>query len=116
MANCNCNDLENIILNADENECPAVGYQQADVCVQVTVTPYATPGTAVTTCCGDPVVTAGDVPCGGKRKGSCTFTMTQTVCVAVPVAFGAVATVGDTYVDCLGASSEDICTDCTPPV
>lgn len=34
------------------------------------------------------------------------------ICVAVPVEFGANAVVGEAYVDCLGVSSEDICTDC----
>jgi len=38
--------------------------------------------------------------------------------VAVPVAFGAVATVGESYVNCKGATAEDVCTDCAgiPPV
>ena len=50
--------------------------------------------------------------CEGLKNGSCFFTITQDICVAVPVAFGAVATVSDAYVACNGASSEDICTDC----
>lgn len=36
--------------------------------------------------------------------------------MAVPVEFGAVASVGDTYVNCNGASASDICTDCKPVV
>lgn len=32
--------------------------------------------------------------------------------MAVPVEFGAIATVEDTYVDCNGASGEDICDGC----
>jgi hypothetical protein len=38
--------------------------------------------------------------------------------MAVPVEFGAVATVGDTFVSCNGASNMDICTTCqdVPPV
>lgn len=38
--------------------------------------------------------------------------------MAVPVEFGAVATVGDSYVNCNGATEQDICTDCAavPPV
>ena len=34
------------------------------------------------------------------------------ICVEVPVEFGAVATVGDTYVACNGASADEICPDC----
>ena len=46
------------------------------------------------------------------------FTITQDICVAVPVEFGAVATVGDTYVSCNEVSDNDICTGCdqVPPV
>lgn len=38
--------------------------------------------------------------------------------MAVPVEFGAVATVGDSYINCNGASEKDICTDCEvmPPI
>jgi hypothetical protein len=32
------------------------------------------------------------------------------------VSFGAVATVGDTYVSCNGASADDICTDCSATI
>ena len=51
-------------------------------------------------------------PLRSIKNGACTFTITQDVCVAVPVDFGAVATVGDAYVSCLNASADDICTDC----
>ena len=92
--------------------CPAVGYQSASICVPVTVTPFAQAGTTVTKCCGTPVVTPGLEVCGGTRNGACFFTITQDICVAVPVEFGAVASVGDSFVSCNGASSEDICTGC----
>lgn len=42
-----------------------------------------------TKCCGDPVVVSGDKPCAGKKNGVCTFTISQTICVEVPVEFGA---------------------------
>ncbi len=32
--------------------------------------------------------------------------------MSVPVEFGAEATVGEAYVNCGGASAEDICTNC----
>lgn len=108
----NCIYESNAALTDDENACPAVAYQSADVCVPVTVAPYASVGTAVTTCCGDPVVTEETPSCAGRKNGVCTFTITQTVCIEIPVYFGATATSRDAYVTCLGASSEDICTDC----
>jgi len=91
--------------------CPTVGYQTADVCVPVTVTPYATTGSPVTSCCGDPIIVAGRKTCDGTKNGSCIFTITQRVCVAVPVEFGATAVPGDTYVDCIGSSADE-CVDC----
>ena len=94
---------------AEDMTCPAVGYQSASVCVPITVTK----------CCGNPVVTPGRDICGGLKNGSCFFTISQDICVAVPVDFGAIATVGDTYVACNDASNEDICSACgtvVPPV
>lgn len=105
------------VLNETQT-CPTVGYQSASICVPVTVTPFAQTGTTVTKCCGTPVVTPGREVCGGTKNGSCFFTITQDICVAVPVEFGAVATVGDSYVSCNGASEDDICTTCEklPPL
>ena len=85
--------------------CPAVGYQSASICVPVTVTPFAQTGTTTTKCCGSPVVTSGRKVCNGVRNGSCVFTISQDICVAVPVEFGS-------YTSCNGASDQDICTGC----
>ena len=101
-------------LNAipDVQTCPATGYQSATVCVPVVVTPFATPGTTKTVCCGDPVISSGSTTCDGTVNGSCFFTITQQLCVEVPVNFGAIATVGAPSVECGGATGEDICTNC----
>lgn len=96
----------------EDHTCPAVGYQSASICVPVTVTPFAKTGITATKCCGSPVVTSGRNTCGGMKNGSCAFTISQDICVAVPVAFGAIATVGDTFVNCNSASADDICSDC----
>lgn len=106
VTNMNANAL------TEPQTCPAVGYQSASICVPVTVTPFAQTGITTTKCCGTPVVTPGRDICGGMRNGSCFFTISQDICVAVPVEFGAVATVGDTFVSCNGASESDICTTC----
>lgn len=97
---------------SEDQSCPAVGYQSASICVPVTVTPFAKTGATLTTCCGNPVVSSGRNTCGGIKNGACAFTISQDICVAVPVSFGAVASVGDTFVNCNGASADDICTDC----
>lgn len=99
--------------NPEDTTCPAIGYQQLNVCVPVKVTPFAKAGKTVTTCCGSPAVISGRTSCGGTQNGSCSFTISQTLCVAVPVEFGATAAVEETFVDCLGVSSNDICKNCT---
>lgn len=95
-----------------DQTCPAVGFQKVSVCVPVTVTPFANPGHTKTKCCGNPRVSSSEMTCPGKKNGVCTFTISQTICVEVPVEFGAKAEVGDTFVDCMGASSENICLNC----
>lgn len=61
------------------------------------------------------MVTPGLEVCGGAKNGSCFFTISQDICVAVPVEFGAVASVGDTFVSCNGSSETDICATCGQP-
>ena len=100
------------ILQQQVETCPATGYQPASVCVPVTVTPFARSGATTTFCCGSPVITPGVITCPGRLNGSCTFTITQNICTAVPVEFGARATVGAPYVLCGEASGVDICTNC----
>lgn len=107
--------IENTELLTEDQTCPTVGYQSASICVPVTVTPFAKTGITFTKCCGAPVVTPGKITCEGERNGACTFTIAQDICVAVPVEFGAVASVGDTFVSCNAASAEDICMDCGKP-
>ncbi len=92
--------------------CVATAYQPSTVCVPVTVTPFVLPGDTTTVCCGPPTVTSGTAPCPGVENGSCTFTITQSICVAVPIEFGANSVVGDPFVQCGTASAEDICTGC----
>ncbi|MEG0144934.1 MAG: hypothetical protein RR739_02595 [Clostridia bacterium] len=98
--------------STEPQTCPTVGYQSASICVPVTVTPFATTGTTQTICCGSPIVVSGKNTCNGVKNGTCAFTISQDICVAVPVDFGATASVGDTFVNCNGASANDICSDC----
>ncbi len=99
--------------SGETQTCPTVAYQMSSVCVPVTVSPYAKAGMTYTKCCGNPVVTPGLNVCEGIKNGNCVFTLSQNICVEVPVEFGATAIVGDTYVNCTGASADDICTECS---
>lgn len=93
--------------------CSTIAYQTATVCVPVSVKPFAIAGPTVTRCCGNPIITPGSSICGGTVNGSCVFTLTQNICVAVPIEFGANTTVGSPRVACGETSSDDICMGCT---
>ena len=108
-----CEGIAGLDETEQENQtCPAVGYQRVSVCAPVEVKPFAIPGATRTTCCGKPVIKPGKATCHGDRNGSCFFTISQKLCIEVPVEFGANTVVGDTFVKCLGVSQEDTCNDC----
>lgn len=90
------------------SSCESVFYQRETVCVPVTVTPRATPGTATAICCGDPVISTTE-QCPGSRT-SCTFTISQNICIEIPISFGALIQTGTAVVQC-GTVSETPC-DC----
>jgi hypothetical protein len=100
------------ILQVENQTCPATAYQSATVCVPVRVRPYAIAGIPTTICCGEPIVTNEGATCAGTLNGRCSFTLTQDICIEVPVEFGARSRVGRPFVECGEVSNEDICTDC----
>lgn len=88
--------------------CDNVFFQKENVCVPVTVTPFAIPGMATVTCCKRPVVKVGATcPTG---TSSCTFTVTQELCIEIPISFGADVKTGKATVQC-GDVTETPC-DC----
>lgn len=89
--------------------CLKIAYQRAVVTVPVAVKPYSVAGPTNTLCCSDPVIT--NVRWTGSKEQICYFTITQEICIEIPVQFGAEAYVGAPGVDCLGTSLED-CEDC----
>jgi hypothetical protein len=95
----------------ENTTCPAIGYQSFSICAPVEVRPFAIAGEARTSCCEQPVIKPGRDVCPGEINGACYFTISQTICVEVPVEFGAETIVGDASVECLGASEENLCAD-----
>lgn len=85
--------------------CESTFFQEETVCVPVTVTPFANPGMATATCCGEPKVSMGG-QCPGDRK-SCSFTITQKLCIEIPISFGAVIETGEAVVQCGEVSQEE---------
>ena len=88
----------------EEESCASVFYQLEQVCVPVKVTPFAISENAIARCCGNPVVTQ-DTTCPSGKK-YCTFTITQPLCIEIPIAFGADVETGAATVQCGGISEE----------
>lgn len=88
-------------LTQAETSCPLDGCnkvvtQCVDVTAPLTMTPTAVLGSMSVTCQGAPRVV-----CTADASGeSCTVTMTQQVCVSVPVRFGVSIAAGDKTIGC----------------
>lgn len=96
----------------DPSACSNVFYQTDLVSVPVKVVPFAKAGPCTTVCCGSPVITAGDT-CQGEIDQVCEFTITQKLCIKLPLHFGAAVKVDHAKVQC-GSVSETEC-DCKNP-
>ncbi len=92
--------------------CSDVFYQTDLVSVPIRVTPFARAGHCTTACCGSPVVTSGNA-CQGDIDQSCEFTVTQKICVKLPLHFGASVKIDQAKVQC-GSVAETEC-DCKNP-
>ncbi|MDD4766084.1 MAG: hypothetical protein PHF87_00675 [Desulfotomaculaceae bacterium] len=67
--------------------CPAMVNETVCVQADVTITPSVVVGTIESFCVGEPVIGA----CPGTLVEECTFTVSQNICVQIPLAFSAVA-------------------------
>ena len=94
-------------MSGKEKGCPAVGQREVEVCIPVEIIPFVKVGSVKTKCCGEPVIKNGDCHCQGKKNGTCSFTISQTLNVEVPIFFGANTQVGDMFVDCACDFKED---------
>ena len=83
-----------------EERCDTKAFQTANICVPVTITPFAKIGTICTECCGKPLISNRHEHCKGIENGNCKFTISQKIKVEIPVEFGANTTVGGTFVEC----------------
>lgn len=93
----------------DKVGCEAVGYQDVNVCIPVTIKTFGEAGNAKTQCLGKAVISSGCDMCPGKPGGECKFTISQKLHVEVPVVFGARAEVGEASVEC---ECDKVASDC----
>lgn len=90
--------------------CARTVFQVADVCTVVTITPDASCGPITACCIGDPVIGSGNV-CLGEQE--CVFTVSQRLCLTIPLTFNAVGTCSDFSIDCQPPSLVDCTTECS---
>lgn len=84
--------------------CESTFFQKETIGVPVTVTPFANSKNAKARCCGNPVVKKQDSCPKGEK--TCTFTVTQPLCIEVTIEFGADIETGEASVICGDVSKE----------
>ncbi|MEG1683788.1 MAG: hypothetical protein RR295_08150, partial [Oscillospiraceae bacterium] len=78
------------------DSCGKVGVQCVNVSVPVEVTPRATVGAISVACQGTPTVSCET----SGSHGVCVITITQKVCMTIPVRYGVTTNVGDETIAC----------------
>lgn len=101
-----------IYVDQEKAGCSAVGYQDVNVCIPVTIKPFGEAGNAKTRCLGKAIVSSDCDDCPGKPGDVCRFTISQKLRVEVPVVFGARAEIGEASIDCGCAESVNSCDIC----
>ena len=75
---------------------PYDAFQCVDIAAPFTLTPTASVGAVSIACQGSPSITCVSDACGS----SCTVTMTQQICVSVPIRYGVSLTSGEPTITC----------------
>ena len=93
--------------------CPTIGYQKLDMCVPVRVKPFANINEPRVRCCGRASMRPGTEQCDNMPViTECGFTINQSICVEIPVEFGADVETGELHGTCNQVSEDNICVDC----
>lgn len=92
--------------------CTAYTYQSASVSVPVTVRPKVKTGTINTFCCGEPKISPSPFKliCN-PNSGNCSFLLTQSICIEIPIEISADAVTSCPYIKC-GDNNNECCEDC----
>ena len=85
-----------IIIQQVPSECPVIVHETVCVQAEVTITPQVVPGIIESFCVGEPMIG----PCPGTPVEECTFTVSQSICVQIPLTFSAAATAEPTGIVC----------------
>lgn len=90
-----CTGEEGALANNGCN-CNKITTQCVDVTAPVILQPTASVGTVTVACQGTPSVCCETDPCGT----SCTITLTQQICVSMPVRYGVSMSTGEPTISC----------------
>ena len=82
--------------NCSKDECVKMGYQYANVSSPIQLKPNIKIGDIDVECCNEPVVECCDCKCDSK----CEITITQKVCIKIPICYEIDACVGESVIDC----------------
>lgn len=85
-------------------KCEKTGVQCVDIAAPLTVEPTAAVGAAAVSCQGSPSVCCVTEPDGR----SCTVTVTQQVCISVPIRYGVTLTAGSPTIACAGSDCREL--------
>ena len=92
----------------EDSGCNKIVTQCVDVTAPVTLVPTASLGTVTVACQGVPVVNCTTDPCGT----SSTITVTQRVCVTIPVRYDVSMSTCDPTISCADGGSCGPCSPC----
>lgn len=86
----------------DSRSCTTVASQNATVTVPVIVKPNVKTGDINTFCCGEPKITPSPytVICSNQQVKSCSFIITQNICIEIPIEFSAEASAACPRIEC----------------
>ncbi|MDP4152776.1 MAG: hypothetical protein Q8865_04940 [Bacillota bacterium] len=91
---CGCKDTTEavaaaaVVAAATPALCPATVHETVCVQADVTIVPNVVVGEVSSTCVNGPIIGQ----CSGELVDSCTFSVSQQICVQVPLTFSATAT------------------------
>lgn len=98
-------DYSHYNIEPDNITCTKTAFQKANVSVPVVIKPYSYAGPTTTLCCNNPTIK--NIRCTGTTEQVCYFTITQEICIEVPIYFGAEAFMGMPLIDCLGVTFDN---------
>lgn len=79
--------------------CTSISSQYSDVSLPIKLRPYVSVGDLKTECVGEPIV-ALRASHNATCSYGCEITITQTICMSIPIEYGATADIGEAVANC----------------